>query len=489
MNFPLTHQSVLLGIAVASAWVTSHQHLRAEENSSLPNIVLVMADDQGWGDMGYQGHPVIQTPNFDALAREGIRFDNFYAAAPVCSPTRGSVLTGRNPNRFGCFKWGYSLRPQEITIPEALKSKGYRSGHFGKWHLGSVMKGSPVNPGSSGFDVWFSAENFFDNDPILSREGKATPVQGESSMITVDAALDFMKDHQRCHPDQPFLAVVWFGSPHNPHRAAPEDEAIYSNIENKNLRNFYGEITGMDRAFGKLRQSIADMSIKDNTILWYVSDNGALPNLGSTGGARGKKASIYDGGLRVPGLLEWPAKFEHPGVFEARCTTSDILPTLLDWTSAQEASKRPLDGISLACGLDQGAKERSTGIGFWDRPEGGIGVPSHRMMTELLEAQNQGVSNPFPERLRLDACEIKQEYPLDDFQGHAAWVDGDWKLHRIQPKQDQDPKWELYNLKSDPSETDDILDKYPSRVSEMKIALKNWQISVLKSLNGLDYEE
>ncbi|MEJ2701736.1 MAG: sulfatase-like hydrolase/transferase [Sedimentisphaerales bacterium] len=182
-----------------------------------PNIVLCMADDQGWGDMAYNGHPILKTPNFDAMAAETLRFDRFYAAAPVCSPTRGSVMTGRHPNRFGCFKWGYTLRPQEITIAEALKTAGYVTGHFGKWHLGSVRRGSPVNPGASGFDEWLSAPNFFDNNPILSREGTAVQTEGESSMVTVDAALEFIRKH--AHTPQPFLAVVWFGSPHAPHRA------------------------------------------------------------------------------------------------------------------------------------------------------------------------------------------------------------------------------------------------------------------------------
>ena len=135
-----------------------------------PNIVLCMADDQGWGDLGYYGHTVLKTPNFDNMAASGLRFDQFYAAAPVCSPTRGNVMTGRNPNRFECFSWGYTLRPQEITIAEILKKTGYKTGHFVKWHLGSVQKGSPVNLGASGFDKWLSSPNFFDNDPILSSE-------------------------------------------------------------------------------------------------------------------------------------------------------------------------------------------------------------------------------------------------------------------------------------------------------------------------------
>ena len=139
-----------------------------KQEPAKPNIILVMADDQGWGDMGYNGHPVLKTPNFDEMARTGLRFDRFYAAAPVSSPTRGSVMTGRHPNRYGCFSWGKTIRPQEITVAEALKNEGYVTGHFGKWHLGPVRIESPISPGNSGFDEWFSSPNFFDNDPILS---------------------------------------------------------------------------------------------------------------------------------------------------------------------------------------------------------------------------------------------------------------------------------------------------------------------------------
>ena len=125
-----------------------------------PNFILCMADDQGWGDTGYNGHPLLKTPVMDEMARTGLRFDRFYAAAAVCSPTRGSVMTGRHPNRFGCFAWGHTLRPQEITIAEALKKAGYTTGHFGKWHIGSVRADGTASPGNSGFDEWFSSPNF-----------------------------------------------------------------------------------------------------------------------------------------------------------------------------------------------------------------------------------------------------------------------------------------------------------------------------------------
>lgn len=446
-----------------------------------PNIVLCMADDQGWGDMAYNGHPVLKTPNFDAMAKEALRFDRFYAAAPVCSPTRGSVMTGRHPNRFGCFKWGYSLRPQEITIAEALKKAGYVTGHFGKWHLGSVCKPSPVNPGQSGFDEWFSAPNFFDNDPILSRQGKAIQTKGESSMVTADAAIEFIRKHK--DSGRPFLAVVWFGSPHNPHEAIEQDRAIYDD-QQKKFQHFYGEITGMDRAFGKLRAELSSLGIKDNTILWYCSDNGGLPNLGSTGG-RGNKAQVYEGGLRVPAILEWPQKIKQPRTTNVPSVTSDIYPTLLEIAGVNIKNQPPLDGISLNALIDNKMNSRPKPIGFWDYPVGGIGTPSKKWMTELLDAQKAG-RQPDQSRLRLDAGKIETTYPEDDRTGHAAWLDWPWKLHRIE--NNKGTKLELYNLENDPQEAGDLAKQNKEQTNAMKTQLETWQKSVIASLNGADYQ-
>jgi len=446
-----------------------------------PNIVLCMADDQGWGDMAYNGHSVLKTPNFDAMAADALRFDHFYAAAPVCSPTRGSVMTGRHPNRFGCFKWGYSLRPQEISVAEALKKGGYVTGHFGKWHLGSVMKGSPVSPGGAGFDEWLSAPNFFDNDPILSREGVAVQTKGESSMVTVDAAIEFIRKH--AETPQPFLAVVWFGSPHGPHQAIERDRALYAD-QNRKQQHFYGEITGMDRAFGKLRSELRTLGIRENTILWYCSDNGGLPNLGTTGG-RANKGKVYEGGLRVPAILEWPARIGGHRVTKVPCNTSDIYPTLLEIAGVRMENQPPLDGISLTALIAGRMKTRPKPMGFWDYPARGISVPSHKWMSELLEAQKAGGAGDST-RLRLDAGEVTKQYPENTFGGHAAWIDWPWKLHRIQDKNAK-VKWELYNLAEDPGEQDNVLARHSDRVKSMKSQLEAWQRSVVRSLNGKDY--
>ena len=136
-----------------------------------PNIILCMGDDHGWNETGYNGHPYVRTPVLDQMAGRGLRFDRFYAAAPVCSPTRGSVMTGRHPNRYGTFAPNFSIRPEEITLAQLLKPAGYACGHFGKWHLGPVKAGSPTNPGAMGFDTWLAHDNFFEMNPPLVRDG------------------------------------------------------------------------------------------------------------------------------------------------------------------------------------------------------------------------------------------------------------------------------------------------------------------------------
>jgi len=462
--------------------------------ADLPNIVLVMADDQGWGDMAYLGHPKLKTPNFDAMAKEGLRLDRFYAAAPVCSPTRGSVMTGRHPNRYGIWKWGYPLRPQEVTIGEVLQKVGYKTGHFGKWHIGSVRKGSPVNPGASGFDVWLSAENFYDNDAILSKEGTAVQCEGESSEIAVDAAIEFIDDCVSAKKKQPFLAVVWFGSPHSPHRASEKFLKMYEGEKNA---NFLGEITGMDFAFGKLRDKIAKLGLKENTILWYTSDNGALP-CGSTGGRRGNKGSIYEGGLAVPAIVEWPAVIKKPRTSLLRCNTADIYPTILK-------NQPHLDGISLKnlffdAGKDA-QKQPPREMGFWDANFGGKSTPSAAMMTALLKAQSEGKELDDPAALRLDADKVEGGSTIDSLGGRAAYIEGDWKIikgggggkkkgkgKKPAPSQKQATgNYELYNLADDYAETKNVAANNPDVVKRLKKKLEKWQQSVVDSYNGKDY--
>ncbi len=448
-----------------------------------PNIILVMADDQGWGDMAYNGHPLLKTPHFDRAAATGLRFDRFYAAAPVCSPTRASVLTGRHPNRMGVFKWGYPMRPQESTLAEVLKAAGYATAHFGKWHLGSVRRDSPAHPGHNGFDHWLSAPNFFDNNPILSLRGKAVQESGESSMVTVDAALEWIG--REVKRPAPFLAVVWFGSPHSPHRAIDQDRKPYSDQPKPN-QNFLGEVTGMDRAFGKLRDALGPLGIRDNTILWYCSDNGALPRVGSAGPFRGRKGQIYDGGLLVPSILEWPTRIKAPRRTSVRCNTCDIYPTLLEIVGTNPPHHPRLDGVSLVGLIDATTVTRPRPMGFWNTRDRGISTPSAKWMGELLAAQKQGQDLPPHVSSRQAGQLPRPPRPDDRFSGHAAWIDGHWKLHRIEGKNGK-IRWELYDLADDPSEKTNVAATKPERVQKLREGLDRWLKSVVNSLNGADY--
>jgi arylsulfatase A-like enzyme len=184
-----------------------------------PNIILAMADDQGWRDVAYNADPDrgLQTPNMDRMAQEGIRFNRFYASSPNCSPTRAGVLTGRHCHRSGVFNPGFAMRPQETTIAEVLKKAGFATAHFGKWHMGPVKVDSPFNPHAQGFDYFVSHDNFFEANPQLSRNGNEPETfSGDGSEVIVEEALKYL-DRIR-GTGKPFLLVIWFGSPHRPHK-------------------------------------------------------------------------------------------------------------------------------------------------------------------------------------------------------------------------------------------------------------------------------
>ena len=200
----------------AAAMATAMTPTVAKMADERPNIILLMGDDHGWDEVAYNGHPYLKTPVLDEIATQGLRLNRFYSAHPSCSPTRGSVITGRHPNRYGTFAPNWSIRPDEISIAQILSKAGYACGHFGKWHLGPVKAESPTNPGAMGFDQWLSHDNFFEINPTLSRNGgPPEKFHGESSQIIVDETIRFIKKAKE--KKQPFFAVVWFGSPHEPY--------------------------------------------------------------------------------------------------------------------------------------------------------------------------------------------------------------------------------------------------------------------------------
>ena len=441
-----------------------------------PNIILVMADDQGWGDTGYNGHPFVKTPALDEMAKEGFVFDRFYAAAPVCSPTRASVMTGRNPIRAKVTNHGRYMRPHEVTIAEALKAAGYVTGIFGKVHLGSGQPDSSCNPTGMGFDEWVIGLNFFDNDPYLSRNGKIEHRQGKGSVIAMDDALDFISRHSE--GPKPVFAVVWFPSPHDPHQEVTEGPALY---EGKQQAGYFREITLLDQQVGRLRRELRNLRIADNTILWFCSDNGGLAEASS--GGRRKKGSIYEGGLRIPSIIEWPAE-KLSGRTSVPAWTCDMYPTLLAMAGVNLLAPHPLDGIDISDIIAGRVTKRSSPMGFWHGFQSGQATWSDRIQKAIMEKQQAGAPMPHNAmRMKKDVDEFPQ-FATENAKGHAAWNAWPWKLHRINGE-----KYELYNLENDPMESTDLSGdpSHHTRVNKMKSELHDWMQSVIRSINGGDY--
>jgi len=342
-------------------------HAFADER---PHIVFVMADDQGWGQTSYNGHPHLKTPHLDAMASNGLRFDRFYAGASNCSPSRATVLTGRSNDRTGVETHGYPLRLQEKTIAQALSSAGYATGHFGKWHLNGLRgAGVPVladdshHPGAFGFQHWLTTTNFFDMDPLLGRMGEFEEFKGDSSEVVVDEALKFIEDNAG---NKPTFTVIWYGTPHDPMKASDEDRAPFSELPEE-YQHQYGEIVAMDRSVGALRRGLRELGIADNTLLWFTSDNGGLSKFGpeTMGGLRGSKNTMYEGGLRVPGIIEWPTRVPENRITDFPAGTIDMFPTIAEIVGLPDDSfLQPQDGLSLLPLIDKKQTKRNGYLPF-----------------------------------------------------------------------------------------------------------------------------
>ena len=474
-----------------------------------PNIILLMGDDHGWDETGYNGHPHVLTPVLDEMAATGLRMDRFYSASPVCSPTRGSVLTGRHPNRYGTFTPNWSIRPEEISIAHILGKAGYACGHFGKWHVGPVKAGSPTNPGAMGFEEWLSHDNFFEMNPYLSRNGgPPEQFQGESSEIVIDETIRFIakaKESQR-----PFFTVVWFGSPHEPYSGLDEDLALYDELPESYqdrtvgltgmddglpterplrevLRERFAEITAMDRAIGKLRRSLEDEGLRQNTVLWYCGDNGT-PSSGLVATPfRGQKGRVYEGGVRVPGIIEWPERIPDPRVTGVNAVTSDMLPTLCD-LAGEPLPDRPLDGISLKPLIEGGMTERPSPICFWNYdtsredegdPEPYIDPKLQEGTTPLVKIMDGRFTRNFRNFHHPGISER-------DFSGPKAILDNRYKLV-VDGEQGEESRSELFDLRNDQAEEKNLIETEPEIAKDLDRLLREWQESVLNSLTGADY--
>ncbi len=372
------------------------------------NIVLIMCDDLGYGDTGFNGNKIIKTPCLDNLANEGASFSQFYSGAPVCSPTRGTCLTGRHHFRYGITHANEGILPkEEITLQEILKEKGYTTGHFGKWHLGTLSKeikdgrrGGTSNPKlysppwEHNFDECFSTEvavplwNPMENQTFSSKywtgEGKfeTQNLEGDDSRIIMDRAIPFIEKATKSK--RPFLAVIWFHAPHTPVLAGPEYKKLYEQYP-ENMQHYFGCITAMDEQIGRLNETIKNLGIENNTCIWFCSDNGPEGdgsnrnnNCGSTGGLKGRKRSLFNGGINVPALIKWP-KYVKPGThIDFPSSTLDYLPTIIEETGYRMPDERPIDGTSLIDMFRGEIKKREKPIPFRfvDKKEAMFGSPT-----------------------------------------------------------------------------------------------------------------
>lgn len=445
-----------------------------------PNIVLIMCDDLGWGDVGFNGNTVIRTPHLDEMAQAGLKFNRFYAQAPVCSPTRGSCLTGRHPYRYGVyFANDGHLKPDELTLAELLRDHGYATGHFGKWHLGTLTttiqdanRGGPRGaehfspPQANGFDVCFCTESKVPTwDPMWKpahagrlgweaiqdrsqavrygtrywdEQGREVTdnLEGDDSRVIMDRVLPFIGEATTAN--QPFFAVVWFHTPHLPVVAGPQYVKMYQQHSAELDRNYYGCITAMDEQVGRLRTFLREVGAAGDTMVWFCSDNGPEGDAGAPGSAgpfRGRKRSLYEGGVRVPGLLEWPGHAEPDSTTDLPVVTSDFLPTVLDVLNVQLADSRPIDGVSLLPLLAGTMSQRPQPIGFQSR-------------------------------------------------GQVALSDNRYKL----VGNVEGTRWELYDLRNDPGEQHDCAGTEPQTLQTMIRKLQEWQASCAASDAGADYQ-
>ncbi len=443
-----------------------------------PNIILIMADDLGYGDTGFTGNKIIKTPSLDEMARDGVIMTNFHSGGSVCSPTRGTFLTGRHHHRYGVF-WANvgHLPKQEITLAEILKEKGYRTGHFGKWHLGTLSKDFSAKgkkrkivenfspPSWHGYDTSFVTESAIQLwDPALGKravnnpfwldgvalEPTDTSLKGGASKVVMDRVLPFIENSVK--NQQPFFTVIWFHAPHQDIVAGPEYLAKYKG--HGEAAHYYGVVTEMDEQIGRLRAELKHLGVDNNTLITFTSDNGPeSANIraknpgkgarlaGSTDDLRGRKRSLYEGGVRVPTLALWPDHIAPGKVINSLASTLDYLPTINDIVGYQMPDSRPIDGVSLLPLLiaeqSQTNFKRSKAIPFYAK-----------------------------EKLSL--------------------IEGDFKLVTHINNIDSS---ELYNLSADRREITDISAKYPQQVNSMTKQIKTFITSAKASHSGSDYSD
>lgn len=410
----------------------------AAEDSTKPNIVLIVADDLGYGDVGFHGGKDIPTPRLDALAASGVRCSSGYVSGPYCSPTRAGLLTGRYQQRFGHeFNPGnaarvaenFGLSLEETTLPQRLQQAGYATGMVGKWHLGFAPQ---FHPQERGFDEFFGflggAHPYFPTDQPKNPILRGRDMVQEPAYLTDAFAREAVNyiDRQK---DKPFFLYLPFNAVHNPQHAKPEHLQRFAANADERRRTYAGMLTALDDAVGKVLDKLAAEKLADRTLVIFISDNGGPPANGSTNGPlNGQKATTWEGGIRVPFLLSWPGKLPAGTTYAEPVIQLDLLPTILAATGAAIEDAAKLDGVNLLPYL--------TG--------------------EQTEAPHKSLYWRFGEQMALRQ--------------------GDWKLLKVRG----DAKPRLYNLKDDIGEQTDLAATNAERVNQLQADWDAWNATLVE---------
>lgn len=438
---------------VATIVLISYNHLFAENSSKIsspssPNVIIIITDDQGYGDLGFHGNKIIQTPNLDKLFQESARATNFHVS-PTCTPTRGALMTGRYSNRVGTWHTigGRSLLYEdEKTLAEIFAQNGYATGMFGKWHLGDNHPFRPEDRGfqdvvrhggggvTQGPDYW--GNNYFDD--TYWKNGVPRSYQGYVTDIFFKESMVFIEEHQQ----NPFFVYISTNAPHSPFHLPEQYYNLYKDEERllEEQKRFYGMITNIDDNIGRLEDHLRELGLRENTILIFMSDNGTAAgyrtrngtDFGFNAGLRGTKNSEYDGGHRVLFALRWPAgNLGEDRDVDHLLAHIDLLPTLAELADLRFVETKPLDGISFAPLLMDNNTE-------W------------RNRTLIVDSQRI-----------LNLVKWRK----------SAVMDETWRLVNGS---------ELYNIKQDRDQTDDLASEHPEVVERLQESYEKWWTSLME---------
>jgi arylsulfatase A len=438
-----------------------------KEEVTQPNIVVILCDDLGYGDLSAFGHPIIETPNLDKLASNGIKFTSFYSAAPVCSPSRAGLLTGRSPNRAGIYDFIpgprksedlrdlVHLQEHEQTIPAMLKTVGYSTCLSGKWHCSSRFNSdAQPTPDHFGFDHWFATQNnaapSHENPNNFVRNGEeAGEIAGFSCQIVVDEAVNWLKNKETKNP---FFLQVCFHEPHEP-VASPAElvEKYLPKSINQNQAQYFANVANMDKAVGRLVEYLEE-NHNENTLIIFSSDNGpetlnryarAGRSYGSPGELKGMKLWTSEAGFRVPGIMYWMGKLTYNGTSDAVISSLDFMPTFAELSGAK-LPDRALDGESFSMLIQTGKKERTKPLtwAFYNA------LNEHRV---AMRTDDWKILC----RLKSDTTYLPMINNL--YTGNEGFV-----------KEAELTDFELYNMNKDIGEVENVAEKYPEVLEEMK---------------------